>query len=88
MNPSTEDIVKAVEEVNAKKVIIMPNNKNIIMAADQAAEVLEHGSGCCSDEDRTSRNGCVYLHLIQLLLLKTIRQLMTEAVETGENAVK
>ncbi|MGM0851589.1 MAG: DAK2 domain-containing protein [Bacillota bacterium] len=41
MNPSTEDIVKAVEEVNAKKVIIMPNNKNIIMAADQAAEVLE-----------------------------------------------
>lgn len=41
MNPSTEDIVKAVEEVNAKKVIIMPNNKNIIMAAEQAAEILE-----------------------------------------------
>ena len=41
MNPSTEDIVKAVEEVNAKKVIIMPNNKNIIMAAEQAAEVVE-----------------------------------------------
>ncbi|MCA1059207.1 DAK2 domain-containing protein [Rossellomorea aquimaris] len=41
MNPSTEDIVKAVNEVNAKKVIIMPNNKNIIMAAEQAAEVLE-----------------------------------------------
>ncbi|WP_064093750.1 DAK2 domain-containing protein [Rossellomorea aquimaris] len=41
MNPSTEDIVKAVEEVNAKKVIIMPNNKNIIMAAEQAAEVLQ-----------------------------------------------
>ncbi|KPL61170.1 DAK2 domain-containing protein [Rossellomorea vietnamensis] len=41
MNPSTEDIVKAVEEVKAKKVIIMPNNKNIIMAAEQAAEVLE-----------------------------------------------
>ncbi|PFA67922.1 hypothetical protein CN378_10420 [Bacillus sp. AFS015802] len=41
MNPSTEDIVKAVEEVNAKKVIIMPNNKNIIMAAEQAAEVLD-----------------------------------------------
>ncbi|MCA1053472.1 DAK2 domain-containing protein [Rossellomorea aquimaris] len=40
MNPSTEDIVKAVEDVNAKKVIIMPNNKNIIMAAEQAAEVL------------------------------------------------
>ncbi|MGF2615610.1 DAK2 domain-containing protein [Rossellomorea vietnamensis] len=41
MNPSTEDIVKAVQEVNAEKVIILPNNKNIIMAANQAAEVVE-----------------------------------------------
>ncbi|MED3552229.1 DAK2 domain-containing protein [Cytobacillus praedii] len=41
MNPSTEDIVKAINEVNAKKVIILPNNKNIIMAAQQAAEVSD-----------------------------------------------
>ncbi|AGK53040.1 DAK2 domain-containing protein [Bacillus sp. 1NLA3E] len=41
MNPSTEDIVKAIKEVNAKKVIILPNNKNIIMAAQQAAEVTD-----------------------------------------------
>lgn len=41
MNPSTEDIVKAIKEVNAKKVFILPNNKNIIMAAQQAAEVSE-----------------------------------------------
>jgi uncharacterized protein len=41
MNPSTEDIVKAVKEVNAKKVFILPNNKNIIMAAQQAADVSE-----------------------------------------------
>jgi len=41
MNPSTEDIVKAIQEVNAKKVLILPNNKNIIMAANQAAEVSE-----------------------------------------------
>ncbi|OZI11600.1 hypothetical protein CEW92_11580 [Bacillaceae bacterium SAS-127] len=40
MNPSTEDIVKAIEEANAKKVIILPNNKNIVMAAEQAAEVV------------------------------------------------
>src|SRR5690606_11417564 len=32
MNPSTEDILKAIQEVNAKKVLILPNNKNIIMA--------------------------------------------------------
>jgi hypothetical protein len=41
MNPSTEDIVKAVKKVNAKKVFILPNNKNIIMAAEQAANVAE-----------------------------------------------
>lgn len=41
MNPSTEDILKAIEEVNADQVIILPNNKNIFMAADQAAEVAE-----------------------------------------------
>ena len=33
MNPSTEDILKAIDAVNAKNVIILPNNKNIFMAA-------------------------------------------------------
>ena len=41
MNPSTEDIVKAIDAVNAKNVIILPNNKNIFMAAQSAAEVAE-----------------------------------------------
>ncbi|RFU63320.1 DAK2 domain-containing protein [Peribacillus glennii] len=41
MNPSTEDIVKAVEDANARNIIILPNNKNIIMAAEQAAQVIE-----------------------------------------------
>ena len=41
MNPSTEDIVKAIQEIGAEKVLILPNNKNIIMAAEQAAEVLD-----------------------------------------------
>lgn len=40
MNPSTEDIVKAIQEVGAERVLILPNNKNIIMAAEQAAEVI------------------------------------------------
>lgn len=41
MNPSTEDIVKAIEEVHAEKVIILPNNKNIFMATEQAAAVVD-----------------------------------------------
>ena len=41
MNPSTEDIVKAMEKVPAKQYIILPNNKNIFMAAEQAVAVVE-----------------------------------------------
>ncbi|WP_141431226.1 DAK2 domain-containing protein [Bacillus sp. 03113] len=41
MNPSTEDFVKAIKNIKAKKIIILPNNKNIIMAAEQVAEVLD-----------------------------------------------
>lgn len=41
MNPSTEDIVKAINKINAENIFILPNNKNIIMAATQAAELSE-----------------------------------------------
>lgn len=41
MNPSTDDILKAVKRVKAKTVYVFPNNKNIIMAANQAAQIEE-----------------------------------------------
>jgi len=41
MNPSTEDFVKAVEQLNAENIIILPNNSNIIMAANQAAQITD-----------------------------------------------
>ena len=41
MNPSTEDMLNAIEHVNAKTVFILPNNKNIIMAANQAVDLVE-----------------------------------------------
>lgn len=41
MNPSTEDMVQAVKDVNAKNVIILPNNSNIVMTAQQTATILE-----------------------------------------------
>lgn len=41
MNPSTEDIVNIIKDDDVEEVIIMPNNKNIIMAAEQAAELLD-----------------------------------------------
>lgn len=41
MNPSSEEFVKAIEEVNAKSVIILPNNSNIILTAEQAMGLVE-----------------------------------------------
>ncbi|MBG9983792.1 DAK2 domain-containing protein [Aerococcaceae bacterium DSM 111022] len=41
MNPSTQDFVEAMEKVSADHIIILPNNKNIVMAAEQAASVSE-----------------------------------------------
>ena len=41
MNPSTEDLVKAVEKINAEHIYILPNNKNIILAAEQVSSILE-----------------------------------------------
>ena len=41
MNPSTDDVIKAVEKVNADTIFVLPNNKNIIMAANQAASLTK-----------------------------------------------
>ncbi|MFA5471678.1 MAG: DAK2 domain-containing protein [Acholeplasmataceae bacterium] len=44
MNPSTEAFVKAVEELNAEHIIILPNNKNIILSAEQTLDLLQDRS--------------------------------------------
>ena len=41
MNPSTEDMLNAIDKVNADNIIILPNNKNIILAANQAQSMVE-----------------------------------------------
>lgn len=42
MNPSTEDFLAAIEKVHAKEVILLPDNKNIILTAEQAAKISEN----------------------------------------------
>ncbi len=59
MNPSTEDFIKAVEHVNARHIIILPNNKNIFMAAQSAAEVVEQPAAVI--ETRTIPQGLTSL---------------------------
>ncbi|MDR4442487.1 hypothetical protein FO512_31785, partial [Bacillus cereus] len=41
MKPGTEDIVKAIEEAKAAKIIMLPNSGNIVMAAERAASVVD-----------------------------------------------
>ena len=56
MNPSTEDFINAIKVVNAKNVFILPNNKNIIMAASQACDVSE-GVNCIVIPTKTIPQG-------------------------------
>jgi len=42
MNPSTEDILNAAEKINADTIFVLPNNKNIILAAEQASQIIEN----------------------------------------------
>ena len=39
MNPSTDDILKAIEKINADTIYVLPNNSNIILAAEQASKL-------------------------------------------------
>ncbi len=41
MNPSTEDILNAIDEIDGENIIILPNNGNIVLAADQAKELSD-----------------------------------------------
>jgi len=58
MNPSTEDFVEAINRLNAENVFILPNNSNIVMAGNQASEVVE-GVNCKVIPTKTIPQGMV-----------------------------
>lgn len=78
MNPSTEDIVKAIESVNARNVIILPNNKNIFMAAQSAADVVDMPAKVV--ESKTVSQG-----LTALLAFETSKTLEENAADMTGN---
>lgn len=80
MNPSTEDILEAVEQTPAHNVFVLPNNKNIIMAAEQAVKLADRN--VCVLQTRTIPQG------ISAMMnydpdgdFKTNRSAMTEAID-------
>ena len=58
MNPSTEDFVEAINRINAENIFILPNNSNIVMAANQASQVVE-GVNCKVIPTKTIPQGMV-----------------------------
>src|SRR5699024_10642978 len=86
MNPSTQDITNAIEEAHAKQVLILPNNKNITMAAEQAAELA--GEHVAVVPTKTIPQGISALLELNLEEdLETNKEQMTEAagfVKTGQ----
>ncbi len=80
MNPSTEDILEAVEQTPAQNVFVLPNNKNIIMAAEQAVKLADRN--VCVLQTRTIPQG------VSAMMsydpegdFKTNRSAMTEAID-------
>lgn len=87
MNPSTEDIVKAINQVNADNVIIFPNNKNIILAAEQAVDLVED-KNVIVIASKTIATGYSALSMLDLNVdpgeIKEVIEETFEDVATGE----
>jgi DAK2 domain fusion protein YloV len=88
MNPSTQDLIHAIEALPTDRVILLPNNKNIILTAQQAAELSASTKQVCIVPTRTVPQGiAALLNLNPNGDLETVRAAMeraTKGVETGE----
>ena len=65
MNPSTEDFIRGFDTLNAENIIVFPNNKNIIMAAKQAAKIYTE-SNVCVIESKSIAQGYAALTMLDL----------------------
>ena len=88
MNPSTQDFVEAIKKANAKKVFILPNNSNIIMASSQACQVTEEGVEARVIPTKTIPQGLVSCMMFsEEASMAETEEAMTEAiasVKTGQ----
>ncbi len=82
MNPSTEDMLAAIEKVNADVVYVFPNNKNIIMAANQAAELTEDKEIVVIPTKTTPQGIAALISFVPEGTPEENRESMTEAIET------
>lgn len=83
MNPSTEDILNAVEKVNAKTVFILPNNKNIILAGEQAAKLIEDKKIVVIPSKTIPQGIAAMLNVTE----KDAKEMQEDMIESMENVV-
>ena len=83
MNPSTEDILNAVERVNAKTVFILPNNKNIILAGEQAAKLIKDKTVIVIPSKTIPQGITAMLNVTE----QDVQQMQQTMVESMENVV-
>ena len=80
MNPSTDDILSAVEQVNAENVFVFPNNKNIILAANQAADICEDKKIIVVPTKTVPQGICAMLNFLEDLSPEENLEAMKEAI--------
>lgn len=87
MNPSTEDILEAINKVNAETVYVFPNNKNIILAANQAASLIEDKEVVVIPSKTIPQGITAFINFVEGQDAKANMEVMTtemKRVKTGE----
>ena len=81
MNPSTEDILDAIDKVNADNIYIMPNNSNIILAAEQAKELTEDKNIIVIPTKNIPQGITAMINFVEGMSAEENEQSMTESLE-------
>ena len=81
MNPSTEDIVEAVNKVNAENVFVLPNNGNIIMAANQASYLVQDNKVIVIPTKTVTQGISAVINYVPALSIEDNTHEMTEAAK-------
>lgn len=87
MNPSTEDFLKAIDEVNADNIIILPNNKNVILSAEQAKNIRQDLSIAVLPTKYLPQGICAMMNFKETASLEENVEMMNETIDlvsTGE----
>lgn len=81
MNPSTEDILEAVSHINADTIFVFPNNSNIILAANQASELVEDKDVVVIPTKNIPQGITAMIHYIDGSSVKDNEEAMSEAAD-------